>query len=280
LDKLFHELEDVTRKGMWERAGQIKYSELPQLQAKIKGSNTNVDPDAVSSGDVADVIAKSTGIPISKLLMGEKEKLLAMEEHLSKRVVGQDETIKRIADTIRISRAGLQAHKRPIASFLFLGPTGVGKTELTKALAEFLFDDETAMTRIDMSEYMERFSVSRLIGAPPGYVGYDEGGTLTESIRRRPYQVFLLDEVEKAHRDVHNLLLQVLDEGHLTDSYVLVSLLPFTPALISASFCYRHGRKVDFRNTIIIMTSNLGTAGLKQSDTALSGEERKVSFQF
>lgn len=258
LDTLRHELDDSTRKGKWERAGQIKYQEIPELERKLASSTAQsaLMPDAVTSEDVADVVSRSTGIPISRLLMGEKEKLLHMEEKLSKRVVGQSPAIAAICNAVRIARAGLHPHNKPIASFLFLGPTGVGKTELSKALAEFLFDDETAMTRIDMSEYMEKFSVTRLIGAPPGYVGYDEGGVLTESIRRRPYQVLLLDEAEKAHREVHNLLLQVLDEGHLTDS---------------------HGRKADFRNTIIIMTSNLGTQQLQQeiSTESLSEDAMK-----
>ncbi len=186
---------------------------------------------------MAVVVARLTGIPLTKLLAGEKEKLLKMEDALRFRVVGQDRALQAVSNAVRLSRAGLHAHKKPMGCFLFCGPSGVGKTELVKALADFLFDDENAMVRIDMSEYMERHSVSRLIGAPPGYVGFEEGGMLTEAVRRRPYQIVLLDEIEKAHREVTNVLLQVFDEGHLTDS---------------------HGRKVDFRNTIIIMTSNLG----------------------
>ena len=193
--------------------------------------------------EIAEVVSKWTGIPVSKMLEGEKEKLLRMEEALNKRVVGQDEAVKIVSNAIRRSRAGLSDPRRPNGSFLFLGPTGVGKTELCKALAEFLFDTEESMVRIDMSEYMEKHSVSRLIGAPPGYVGYDEGGQLTEAVRRRPYAVILLDEVEKAHPDVFNILLQVLDDGRLTDG---------------------QGRTVDFRNTVIIMTSNLGSDVIQQ----------------
>ena len=194
--------------------------------------------EAVTEQDIAGVVARWTGIPVDKMLEGERAKLLRMEAELRKRVVGQDEALKAVANAVRRARAGLQDPNRPIGSFLFLGPTGVGKTELTKALAEFLFDDERAMVRIDMSEFMEKHAVSRLIGAPPGYVGYDEGGVLTEAVRRRPYQVVLFDEVEKAHEDVFNILLQVLDDGRLTDG---------------------QGRTVDFKNTIIVLTSNLGS---------------------
>jgi ATP-dependent Clp protease ATP-binding subunit ClpB len=194
--------------------------------------------EAVTEEHVAQVVSRWTGIPVDRMLEGEREKLLKMEEALSRRVVGQDEAVKAVSTAVRRARAGLQDPNRPIGSFMFLGPTGVGKTELTKALAEFLFDDEHALIRIDMSEYMEKHSVARLIGAPPGYVGYDEGGALTEAVRRRPYQVVLFDEIEKAHPDVFNILLQVLDDGRLTDG---------------------HGRTVDFRNTIVVMTSNLGS---------------------
>jgi len=194
--------------------------------------------EAVAEEHIAGVVSRWTGIPVDKMLSGEREKLLNMEQNLRRRVVGQDEAIVAVSNAIRRARAGLQDPNRPLGSFLFLGPTGVGKTELTRALAEFLFDDESAMVRIDMSEYMEKHSVARLIGAPPGYVGYDEGGSLTEAVRRRPYQVILFDEVEKAHPDVFNVLLQVLDDGRLTDG---------------------QGRTVDFRNTLIIMTSNLGS---------------------
>jgi ATP-dependent Clp protease ATP-binding subunit ClpB len=207
----------------------------------------------VTEEEIAEVVSKSTGIPVSKMLEGEKEKLLHLEEALGKRVVGQDEALRIVSNAIRRSRAGLSDPRRPNGSFLFLGPTGVGKTELAKALAEFLFDTEEAMVRIDMSEFMERHSVARLIGAPPGYVGYDEGGYLTEAVRRRPYAVILLDEVEKAHQDVFNVLLQVLDDGRLTDG---------------------QGRTVDFRNTVIIMTSNLGSQVIQaQFDEGGAGEK-------
>ena len=201
--------------------------------------------EEVDAEDIADVVSRWTGIPVSKMLQSEKDKLLHLEDELHQRVIGQDEAIEAVADAVRRSRAGLQDPKRPIGSFIFLGTTGAGKTELAKALAEFLFDDETMMTRIDMSEYQEKHSVSRLVGAPPGYVGYDEGGQLTEAVRRKPYSVVLFDEVEKAHPDVFNMLLQVLEDGHITDA---------------------HGKKVDFKNTIIIMTSNAGSAS---KDSAL-----------
>ena len=194
--------------------------------------------EEVDADDIAEIVAAWTGVPVTKLLEGESNKLVHMEERLHDRVVGQDEAIQAVSDAVRRARAGLKDPRRPIGSFLFLGPTGVGKTELARALAEFLFDDEYAMVRIDMSEYMEKFSVSRLVGAPPGYVGYEEGGQLTEAVRRRPYQVILLDEIEKAHSDVFNILLQVLDDGRLTDG---------------------QGRTVDFRNTVLIMTSNVGS---------------------
>ena len=193
----------------------------------------------MTADHVAQVVSRWTGVPVDRMLEGEKEKLLRMEEQLAKRVIGQEEAVKAVSTAVRRARAGLQDPNRPIGSFMFLGPTGVGKTELTKALAEFLFDDENALLRIDMSEYMEKHSVARLIGAPPGYVGYEEGGALTEAVRRRPYQVILFDEIEKAHPDVFNVLLQVLDDGRLTDG---------------------QGRTVDFRNTLIVMTSNLGVA--------------------
>jgi ATP-dependent Clp protease ATP-binding subunit ClpB len=209
---------------------------------------TKLMRNKVTDEEIAEVVSKWTGIPVSKMLEGEREKLLHMEENLARRVVGQQEAIKAVSDAIRRSRAGLADPRRPNGSFLFLGPTGVGKTELCKALAEFLFDTEEAMVRIDMSEFMEKHSVARLIGAPPGYVGYEEGGYLTEAVRRRPYSVILLDEVEKAHPEVFNILLQVLDDGRLTDG---------------------HGRTVDFRNTVIVMTSNLGSDRIQE----LAGEE-------
>ena len=245
LEAALRELENAQRTGQYARAGELMHSVIPELQAKAdetKETDTSEDStllaDSVSSKHVSEVVSRTTGIPLESLLSGEKQKLLKMEEFMKKRIVGQDEAIEACADLVRLSKAGLLAHDRPMGVFLFLGPTGVGKTETAKALCEFLFDDETAMTRIDMSEYMEKHSVSKLIGSPPGYIGYEEGGRLTEAVRRRPYQVVLFDEFEKAHRDVGNLLLQMFDEGHLTDS---------------------QGRKVDFRNTIIIMTSNLGS---------------------
>ena len=241
LEEARRELAKAQRVGDLETAGKLAYGVIPELESQIPSDEESLKltllHEAVTDRDIAEVISKHTGIPLQNLLMGEREKLLNMEKYLEERVIGQNEAIQAISNAIRVSRAGLHAHTRPLGSFLFLGPTGVGKTELCKQLAKFLFDTEQALLRIDMSEYMERFSVSRLIGAPPGYVGYEEGGTLTEAVRRRPYQVVLFDEFEKAHKAVHNILLQVLDEGHLTDS---------------------QGRKVDFRNTIIIMTSNIG----------------------
>ncbi len=237
-------MEAARRKGDLTRVAQIQYEVLPALEKRLaqaqiaETKETQLVRNKVTEEEIAEVVSKWTGIPVSKMLEGEKEKLLRMEEALNKRVVGQDEAVKIVSNAIRRSRAGLSDPRRPNGSFLFLGPTGVGKTELCKALAEFLFDTEESMVRIDMSEFMEKHSVSRLIGAPPGYVGYDEGGQLTEAVRRRPYAVILLDEVEKAHPDVFNVLLQVLDDGRLTDG---------------------QGRTVDFRNTVIIMTSNLGS---------------------
>src|SRR5499427_3839918 len=243
LDDARNELADAQRRGEYQRAGELAYGRIPELEKKLKaieagdGRGAMVD-EAVTPNHIAQVVSRWTGVPVDKMLEGEKDKLLKMEEALSKRVVGQAEAVRAVATAVRRSRAGLQDPHRPMGSFMFLGPTGVGKTELTKALAEYLFNDETAMVRLDMSEYMEKHSVSRLIGAPPGYVGYDEGGALTEAVRRRPYQVVLFDEIEKAHPDVFNVLLQVLDDGRLTDG---------------------QGRTVDFRNTLIIMTSNLGS---------------------
>jgi ATP-dependent Clp protease ATP-binding subunit ClpB len=243
LDRLKAELADAQRKGEYQRAGELAYGTIPELEKKLKAVEASegkgaMMEEAVTADHVAQVVSRWTGIPVDRMLEGEKEKLLKMEEQLSLRVVGQEEAVKAVATAVRRARAGLQDPHRPIGSFMFLGPTGVGKTELTKALAEYLFDDEAALLRIDMSEYMEKHSVARLIGAPPGYVGYDEGGALTEAVRRRPYQVVLFDEIEKAHPDVFNVLLQVLDDGRLTDG---------------------QGRTVDFRNTLIVMTSNLGS---------------------
>ena len=241
LEQARAELAQAQRKGEYTRAGELTYSIIPELERKLQDEQNRVDnsmlDEVVKDSDIASIVSRWTGIPVDKMLQGEREKLLKMEDYLRKRVIGQDEAIVAVANAVRRARAGLQDPNRPIGSFLFLGPTGVGKTELTKALAEFLFDSDHAMVRIDMSEYMEKHSVARLIGAPPGYVGYEEGGALTEVVRRRPYQVILFDEVEKAHPDVFNVLLQVLDEGHLTDG---------------------QGRVVDFKNTLIILTSNLG----------------------
>jgi ATP-dependent Clp protease ATP-binding subunit ClpB len=247
LDSLRVDLADAQRRGEFQRAGELAYGRIPELERQLADieakenttqSSGEMMEEAVTANHIAQVVSRWTGVPVDKMLEGEKEKLLRMEAQLGQRVVGQAEAVRAVATAVRRSRAGLQDPNRPMGSFMFLGPTGVGKTELTKALAEYLFNDETAMVRLDMSEYMEKHSVSRLIGAPPGYVGYDEGGALTEAVRRRPYQVVLFDEVEKAHPDVFNVLLQVLDDGRLTDG---------------------QGRTVDFRNTLIVMTSNLGS---------------------
>ncbi|HWF01764.1 MAG TPA: ATP-dependent chaperone ClpB [Caulobacteraceae bacterium] len=243
LERLRAELAAAQRRGDLQRASEIAYGEIPALEHRLAEADEAADqdpltPEVVDAEQIASVVSRWTGVPVEKMLEGERDKLLRMEDNLRRRVVGQEEALEAVSDSVRRARAGLQDASRPIGSFLFLGPTGVGKTELTKALAEFLFDDESAITRLDMSEYMEKHSVSRMIGAPPGYVGYDEGGALTEAVRRRPYQVVLFDEVEKAHPDVFNVLLQVLDEGRLTDG---------------------QGRTVDFRNTLIVMTSNLGS---------------------
>ena len=241
MQQLRREAEQAERDGDYARVAEIRYSKLPELEKQIAECSTvssKLLRDEVTADDIADVVSRWTGIPVSKMQTSETEKLLHLEDELHKRVIGQEEAIAAVSNAVRRSRAGLQDPKRPIGSFIFLGSTGVGKTELAKALAEYLFDDESMMTRIDMSEYQEKFSVTRLIGAPPGYVGYDEGGQLTEAVRRKPYQVVLFDEIEKAHPDVFNTLLQVLDDGRLTDS---------------------KGRTVNFKNTIIIMTSNLLT---------------------
>jgi len=242
LDHARVELEQVQRKGDWARAGELTYGVIPELERKLKSAETTEShrmiDEAVTAEHIASVVSRWTGVPVDKMLEGEREKLLQMEQNLRRRVIGQDEAVVAVSNAIRRARAGLQDPNRPIGSFLFLGPTGVGKTELARALAAFLFDDESAILRVDMSEYMEKHSVARLIGAPPGYVGYEEGGSLTEAVRRRPYQVILFDEVEKAHPDVFNVLLQVLDDGRLTDG---------------------QGRTVDFRNTLIVLTSNLGS---------------------
>jgi ATP-dependent Clp protease ATP-binding subunit ClpB len=243
LDQARFDLETAQRRGDLAKAGELAYGVIPSLEKQLREAEAagrtagSLVEEEVTPQHIAHVVSRWTGIPVDKMLEGEREKLLRMEDELAKRVVGQGEAVQAVSTAVRRARAGLQDPNRPIGSFMFLGPTGVGKTELTKALAAFLFDDETAMVRLDMSEYMEKHSVARLIGAPPGYVGYEEGGALTEAIRRRPYQVVLFDEIEKAHPDVFNVLLQVLDDGRLTDG---------------------QGRTVDFRNTLIIMTSNLG----------------------
>ena len=242
-ESLKYEAERAEREGNYGRVAEIRYGKMKELDAhiaSIQSQLNNADGEKlvreeVTADDIAEVVSRWTGIPVSRMMQSEREKLLRLEEELHKRVIGQDEAIRAVSDAVRRSRAGLQDPKRPIASFIFMGTTGVGKTELAKALAEYLFNDETMMTRIDMSEYQEKHTVSRLIGAPPGYVGYDEGGQLTESVRRKPYSVVLFDEIEKAHPDVFNILLQVLDDGRLTDN---------------------KGRTADFKNTIIIMTSN------------------------
>ena len=258
LDQARHDLAEAQRRGDYTRAGELTYAVIPGLEKAIADSEGNelqgMVHEEVTESDIAQIVSRWTGVPVDKLLEGEREKLLEMELQLEKRVVGQDAAVHAVANAVRRARAGLQDPNRPIGSFLFLGPTGVGKTELCKTLAAFLFDDEQAMLRIDMSEYMEKHSVSRLIGAPPGYVGYDEGGALTEAVRRRPYQVILFDEIEKAHPDVFNVLLQVLDDGRLTDG---------------------QGRTVDFKNTMIVLTSNLGSEFLAALPEGASAEDAR-----
>ena len=260
IEQLKLQMEEATRKGEWQKVSELQYGKLPQLEAQLKEATTEAESEQkkhrllrtqVGAEEIAEVVSRATGIPVSKMMTGEREKLLTMEDKLHERVVGQDEAVRLVSDAIRRSRSGLSDPNRPYGSFLFLGPTGVGKTELTKALAGFLFDSEDHLIRIDMSEYMEKHSVSRMIGAPPGYVGYEEGGALTEAVRRKPYSVILLDEIEKAHPDVFNVLLQVLDDGRLTDG---------------------QGRTVDFKNTVIIMTSNLGS----QMIQSMAGDDYQV----
>jgi ATP-dependent Clp protease ATP-binding subunit ClpB len=251
VEKLRLQMAELQRKGQYDKLAELQYGRLPQLEAQLKkaekgeaqGAKAKLVRTQVGAEEIAEVVSRATGIPVSKMMQGEREKLIRMEEKLHERVVGQNEAVRVVADAIRRSRSGLSDPNRPYGSFLFLGPTGVGKTELCKALAAFLFDSEEHLIRIDMSEYMEKHSVARLIGAPPGYVGYDEGGQLTEQVRRKPYAVILFDEVEKAHPDVFNALLQVLDEGRLTDG---------------------QGRTVDFKNTVLVMTSNLGSHMIQQ----------------
>ena len=265
-EALRFEMEEQTRKGQLERAAQIQYGELPRLETELKQLSAAQDgnagvarmlKDEVDEEDIAGIVSKWTGIPVSRMLEGEVKKLVEMETRLRERVIGQDAALTVVANAIRRSRAGLSDPKRPIGSFIFLGPTGVGKTETARALAEFMFDDEQSMIRIDMSEYMEKHAVARLIGAPPGYVGYDEGGQLTEAVRRRPYAVILFDEIEKAHPDVFNILLQVMDDGRLTDA---------------------KGRTVDFKNTVLIMTSNLG-ANLLIGDTLKTEHDYEMASE-
>jgi ATP-dependent Clp protease ATP-binding subunit ClpB len=259
IEKVRLQMEEARRKGDWQKMSELQYGRMPELEARLKQADVGEAPSGkprllrtqVGAEEIAEVVSRATGIPVSKMMQGEREKLLHMEDDLHKRVVGQDEAISAVSDAIRRSRAGLSDPNRPYGSFMFLGPTGVGKTELTKALAAFMFDSEDALIRIDMSEFMEKHSVARLIGAPPGYVGYEEGGYLTEAVRRKPYSVILLDEIEKAHPDVFNVLLQVLDDGRMTDG---------------------QGRTVDFKNTVIVMTSNLGShkiQSMEGSDPAL-----------
>ena len=259
IEKLKVQMTELQRKGQYDKLAELQYGKLPQLDAQLKaaeksnegGQQNKLLRTQVGIEEIAEVVSRATGIPVSKMMQGEREKLLYMEDRLHQRVVGQDEAVRLVSDAIRRSRAGLADPNRPYGSFLFLGPTGVGKTELCKALAGFLFDSEDHMIRIDMSEFMEKHSVSRLIGAPPGYVGYEEGGFLTEAVRRKPYSVILLDEIEKAHPDVFNVLLQVLDDGRMTDG---------------------HGRTVDFKNTVIVMTSNLGSQMIQQ----MAGDDYQV----
>jgi ATP-dependent Clp protease ATP-binding subunit ClpB len=263
IEELKFEAERAEREGDYGRVAEIRYGKIKQLEDEIaktedelrntQGASAMIKEE-VTAEDIADIVSRWTGIPVSKMLQGEREKLLNLEEELHKSIIGQEEAIQAVSDAVRRSRAGLQDPKRPIGSFIFLGTTGVGKTELAKALATYLFNDEGMMTRIDMSEYQEKFSVSRLIGAPPGYVGYDEGGQLTEAVRRKPYSVVLFDEIEKAHPDVFNILLQVLDDGRLTDN---------------------KGRVVNFKNTIIIMTSNLGSGYIQEQFEKITPQNRE-----
>ena len=261
-EQLRIEAEQLERQGDLARVAELRYGSIPNIEKDLQQKQGELEKlqkdhqmlkEVVGPEDIAEVVAKWTGIPVSRMLESEREKLLKMEDRLHERIIGQDEAVTAVSNSIRRARAGLQDRNRPIGSFIFLGSTGVGKTELARSLAEFLFDDEHAMVRIDMSEYMEKFSVSRLIGAPPGYVGYEEGGQLTEAVRRRPYSVVLLDEIEKAHSDVFNILLQVLDDGRLTDS---------------------QGRTVDFKNAIIIMTSNIGSHLITEQMQRMTDENR------
>ena len=267
VEQLKIEADRAEREGNYGRVAEIRYGRLKEVEAQIAATQQQLHDkqgggalikEEVTADDIADVVSRWTGIPVSKMLESERHKLLHLEEELHRRVIGQDEAISAVANAVRRSRAGMQDPKRPIGSFIFLGTTGVGKTELARALADYLFNDERLMTRIDMSEYQEKFSVTRLIGAPPGYIGYDEGGPLTEAVRRKPYSVVLFDEIEKAHPDVFNILLQVLDDGRLTDN---------------------KGRTVNFKNTIIIMTSNLGSAYIQQQFASLNDSNREMVIE-
>ncbi len=260
IDKLKYQAEILERSGDLAKVAEIRYGKILELEKKIEAVNkklnnkaTKILKENVDADDIAEIVAKWTGIPVQRMLESEREKLVKMEERIHKRLINQNEAVTAVSNAIRRSRAGLQDANRPIGSFIFLGSTGIGKTEMARALAEFLFDDENALIRLDMSEYMEKFSVSRLIGAPPGYVGYEEGGQLTEAVRQKQYAVILLDEIEKANKDVFNVLLQVLDEGHLTDG---------------------KGRTVNFKNTIVIMTSNLGSEIIQERLSKINGENR------
>jgi ATP-dependent Clp protease ATP-binding subunit ClpB len=262
IEQLRMQAEQLERQGDLARVAELRYGNIPNIEKDLQQKQSELEKlqkdhqmlkEVVGPEDIAEVVAKWTGIPVSRMLESEREKLLKMEDRLHDRIIGQEEAVTAVSNAIRRARAGLQDRNRPIGSFIFLGSTGVGKTELARSLAEFLFDDEHAMVRIDMSEYMEKFAVSRLVGAPPGYVGYEEGGQLTEAVRRRPYSVVLLDEIEKAHADVFNILLQVLDDGRLTDS---------------------QGRTVDFKNTIIIMTSNIGSHLITEQMQKMTDENR------
>ena len=261
-EQLSAEYQRAERAGDLERAAELRYGQLVALEAELAEKAEKLEKlqasgsilsEEVTSEEIAEIVSKWTGIPVTKMLEGEQQKLLGMEDRLRQRVVGQDEALGVVSNAVRRARAGLQDPSRPIGSFIFLGPTGVGKTETARALAEYLFDDEQAMVRIDMSEYMEKHAISRLVGAPPGYVGYDEGGTLTEAIRRRPYSVVLFDEIEKAHPDVFNIFLQILDDGRLTDG---------------------QGRTVDFRNAVLVMTSNIGSQHISSLDPSQEDEMR------
>jgi ATP-dependent Clp protease ATP-binding subunit ClpB len=264
IEEFRFEADKAERAGDYGAVAEIRYGKIKEAEEKINALRKDLIKqqgdkamirEEVSAEDIAEIVSRWTGIPVSKMLESEREKLLKLEDELHKRVVGQDQAIKAVSNAVRRSRAGMQDQNRPIGSFLFLGSTGVGKTELAKALAEFLFDDDDMMTRIDMSEYQEKHSVSRLVGAPPGYVGYDEGGQLTEAVRRKPYSVILLDEIENAHADVFNILLQLLDDGRLTDN---------------------KGRTVNFKNTIVVMTSNMGTPLLQEAFKNYEGDELPI----